>query len=63
MRGLEEGDKLMSNVEKILNLEPTPNVMPSNNGWLAEAKVRLQEHFDQRTASFPVYDRAVSIRA
>lgn len=53
----------MSNVEKILNLEPTPNVMPSNNGWLAEAKVRLQEHFDQRTASFPVYDRAVSIRA
>jgi hypothetical protein len=51
----------MGNVEKVLNLEPTPNVMPSTNGWLAEAKVQLQEHFDQRHASFPVYDRAVVI--
>lgn len=51
----------MGNVENVLNLEPTPNVMPSTNGWLAVAKVKLQEHFDHRHANFPVYDRAVVV--
>ena len=51
----------MDKVQKVLNLEPTPNVMPSTGGWLVEAKVKLQEHFDQRHASFPVYDRAVVV--
>jgi hypothetical protein len=50
-------------VKAILNLEPTPNIMPPTaTNWLADAKRKLQEHFDQRYASFPVYDRAVVVR-
>jgi len=52
----------MDKVEQILNLEVKPSIMPPVNSWLADAKVKLQDHFDQRTASFPVYDRAVTIR-
>jgi hypothetical protein len=52
----------MDKVEQILNLEVKPSIMPPVNGWLANAKAQLQDHFDQRNASFPVYDRAVTIR-
>jgi hypothetical protein len=51
----------MGNVENVLNLEPTPNVMPPKGGWLVDAKVKLQEHFDERHANFPVYDRSVVV--
>lgn len=47
-------------VEGVLNLEPTPNIMPATN-WLDAAKLKLQEHFNHRFGSFPVYDRAVVI--
>jgi hypothetical protein len=57
----------MDKVEQILNLEVKPSIMPPvdhrhYDGWLDDAKVKLQAHFDQRTASLPVYDRAVTIR-
>jgi len=51
----------MDKVEQVLNLEVKPSIMPSVNGWLAAAKVALQEHFEHRDGSFPVYDRAVVI--
>jgi len=54
-----EGD-IMGTIKKILNLEPTPNIMPATN-WLDGAKRKLQEHFDGRYGSFPVYDRAVVV--
>lgn len=49
-------------IEQVLKLEAKPSNMPPVNGWLAQAKVKLQDHFDQRTANFPVYDRAVVVR-
>jgi hypothetical protein len=50
-------------IEQVLNLETIkPSIMPPVNSWLADAKVKLQDHFDQRTTNFPVYDRAVVVR-
>ena len=48
-------------VEQILKLEVKPSIMPPVNHWLADAKVKLQNHFDHRDGIFPVYDRAVVI--
>lgn len=50
----------MSEVEEVLNLEPTPNDMPQHTKpWLETAKDALRDHFNTRINSMPVFDRAV----
>jgi hypothetical protein len=51
----------MDKVQEILNLEPRPSDMPAHNGWLASAKLRLQDHFDTKAGTIPVHNRAVKL--
>lgn len=52
----------MDDIEKVLNLEPTPNDMPETaKPWLEHAKDSLRDHFQCRVALIPVHDRAVVV--